>query len=220
MGSASSSRQHRKHDTATLPYTKDSRINTSTDSELCGTPRPMERTTTTTQDNLRVTYGGNEPPSNRLQAEIPQTAQHRERIAPPADSEHHATLPRYSDQPTNPTAVPDYTRALPPPSPYAPNRTTPPSGALTVCADFRALGTERVPGQPGPARPPAPQDDNPEDDTPRLRAPTPKSAQRDTPQEQPTELRATRTTCNSSPAPELAGTHLTQSPKHCNPSRP
>ena len=64
----------------------------------------------------------------------------------------------------------------PPAGPYAPNRTTPRSGALPVCAELKSLSTRRVPGQPGLARPPAPQDHNPEDDSPRPRAPTPKSA--------------------------------------------
>ena len=44
----------------------------------------------------------------------------------------------------------------PPAGPYAPNRATPPRGALTICVDSRPLRTGRVPGQPGLARPPAP----------------------------------------------------------------
>ena len=97
----------------------------------------------------------------------------------------------------------------PPTRPYVPNRTTPARDALIVCTDFRSLRTGRVPGQPGVARPPAPQDHNPEDDTPRPRAPTPQIRLARQTQDHPTELRATRTTRNSFPTPELAGTHLT-----------
>ena len=67
----------------------------------------------TTQDNLRVTYCGNEAPSNRLQAAIPQTAQYSVYAIPQTDSPHHDILPQCSDQPANPTAIPDCTRALP-----------------------------------------------------------------------------------------------------------
>ena len=40
-------------------------------------------------------------------------------------------------------------------------------GALRICTSLIFLGTGRVPGQPRLARPPVPQDHNPEDDTPR-----------------------------------------------------
>ena len=72
----------------------------------------------------------------------------------------------------------------PPTGPYAPNRTMPARCALTVCTGSKSLRKGPVPGQPGLARLPAPQDHNPEDD-------------------------ATRTTRNSAPTPELAGTRLT-----------
>ena len=72
-----------------------------------------------TPENLRATYGGNGPPSDGLQAAIPQTAQHSERIAPQTGSSRRTTLPQCSNQPTNPTAVPDCKHS-PPAGPYAP----------------------------------------------------------------------------------------------------
>ena len=110
--SASSPRRHRRHDTATPPCIKDTGLNTSTDSELCGTPGPTARTTATTQDSLRAIYSGNGPPSNRLQAAIPQAAQHSVRTVRQTDSPHHTTLPQCSDQPASPTTIPDCTRLL------------------------------------------------------------------------------------------------------------
>ena len=87
--------------------------------------------------------------------------------------------------------------------------------------DDKCLGTGRVPGRPGLARPPAPQDPNPpgrrHPKTPSTNTPDPPSA---SPQDQSVELRTTRTARNSAPTPELAGTRLPQSPKHCNPVAP
>ena len=83
------------------------------DSDLYGTPRSTERTSTTTRDNLRVTERRNEPPVDGLQAAVPQTAQHNVDVLAHKDFPHHTTPPQRSDQPTNPTAIPDGTRALP-----------------------------------------------------------------------------------------------------------
>ena len=160
-----------------------------------------------TQDNRWVAYCGNDPPSDTRLAAVPQTAQHSVHTAPPTHSSHHTTLPRCSDQPASPTITLTAHAHSPPPGPYAPNRTTPTSGARAVCANLRSLGTGRGPGQPGLARPPAPPDHNPEGDTPRRRASTPQIRLAGHPQDQPSELQ--RTTRNSSPTPELAGTHLT-----------
>ena len=41
------------------------------------------------------------------------------------------------------------------------------SGALTICTELMSVGTWRVPGQPGLAKPPAPQDHDPENENPR-----------------------------------------------------
>ena len=41
------------------------------------------------------------------------------------------------------------------------------NGVLTICTSLILLGTGQVPGQPRLVRPPAPQDDDPENDTPR-----------------------------------------------------
>ena len=59
-----------------------------------------------------------------------------------------------------PTSSPRrHTRArVPPTGPYAANRSTPANNALTVYTGSTSLRTGRVPGQPGLARPPAPQD--------------------------------------------------------------
>ena len=173
MRAPSSPRRHRSHDTATLPYTKDTCFNTSTDSELYETPRSTERTITTTQDNLRVTDCGNEPPSDGLQGQS-----HRERST--AYTSYpiqipHITLPRRNAA-TSPQTLqqsPTARAHSPPAGPYAPKWTTPPSGALNVCAGSRYLSTGRVSGQPGLARLPSPQDHNPEGDTQGSRAPTP-----------------------------------------------
>ena len=95
---------------------------------------------------------------------------------------HHITLPRCSDQPATPTTVPDCTHThthththtrVPLTRPYVPNRSTSASNALTACTSSRSPRTGWVPGQPGLARPPAPQDHNAEDDIPRPRTPTP-----------------------------------------------
>ena len=84
-----------------------------------------------------------------------------------------------------------------PTGPYAPNRTKPASGVLTVCTGSRSLRAGRVPGQPGLARPPASQEHNPEDDTPNPRAPTTQIRLARHPQDRPSKVRATRTTRNS-----------------------
>ena len=129
------------------------------------TPRPTERTTAVTQDNLRVTYCGNAPPSDGLQAAVPKTAKHSVHTAPrqipnitPPCRSAATNLQTLQQSPTAHAHSPAA-------GPYAPNRTTPPSGALTLCDDLRSLNTGRVPGQPGLARPPVPQDHNREGDT-------------------------------------------------------
>ena len=87
---------------------------------------------------------------------------------------HHTTLLQCSDQPASPTTVPNRKHThVPPKGPYAPNRSAPASNALTICISSNSLHIGWVPGQPGLARLPAPQDHNHEDDTPRPRTPTP-----------------------------------------------
>ena len=206
MRSASNPRRHRRHDAATLPYTKDTGPDTSTDCELCG--RPDQRNASPRRP--RTTY---ESPTAGMSH--PQTGSKQQ-----SHRQHgtaYTACPRQSpnitlscrNAATNPQALQQSPTAhaySPPTGPYVPNRTTPARGTLTVCTDSESLRTGLVPGQPGLVRPPAPQDHYPEGDASRPRAPTPKSAQRDTPQTNPLnyeqrELPTTRSRLPSSPKP-------------------
>ena len=207
--SASSPQRYRRHDTATLPYTKDTGLNTSTDSELRKMPRPTERATTTTQDSLRAAYRGNEPPSNRLQTAIPRTAQHSVHTVPQTDSSHHTALTQCSDQPANPTTIPDCTRALHPRDPMpltGPRQQAAHSQSVQTPDPCAQNGSPGGRGWPGRRRPKTTTPETtPQDLEHQHRQIHPARH----PQDRPIKLQATRTTHNSFPTPELAGTHLT-----------
>ena len=184
------------------------------------TPQPTECTTTATQDNLRVTYCGNGPPSGGFQAACPQTAQHSVRNAHRQTSLHHTTPPQRSDQTTDPRAIPGCTHAslthgiLRPQMSHPTKRRTHSLCRPQIPTQREGPGTSGA-GQAAGAPRPRPRKQHPT--APSTNTPDPPSA---SPQDRPTNIRTTLTTRNSSLTPDLVGTHLTQFPKHCNPGAP
>ena len=89
-----------------------------------------------------------------------QPPQHSAHLALVQAFLRHTTPPR-RDYPTNPITTTDPTCTPPPLGPRALSEATRPNDALTICTDLECLSTGRVPGRPGLARPPAPQDHDP-----------------------------------------------------------
>ena len=169
-------------------------------------PRPTERATTAAQNTYGSPTAGTSHPQASSTRQSPR--QRSTACTSHADRSLCITLPCHNAA-TNPQILQQsrvaHTR-LSPTGPYALNWATQPSDTLKDCDDLKCLGTGRVPGRPGLARPPAPQDHNPEGDTPNPRAPSPQIRLVRHPKTNPLnygrlELPATHPRLLSSPAP-------------------